>query len=225
MVDEFSKFERQIQTAITWVRTHQERFWSVTGTAVIVIVLFIFALHRHQEENAQAWTQLGVVQGQLIQGKYDDAKKSVDQWEQRFKSSSASGYERFLKADLLYKTSDYAQAAQVYGSLSESAPNQEMKPLALSAQESAEEMAGHLPQALAAAEALIDKYPDHFLTARAYMAKARIAEMQGNIPMAISTYDRFLMLYPQHPSAAIAKARRQAIGGSAAPVANTAPIH
>ena len=209
---ETNKFERMMQDVVAWIQQNQERFWTTLGGTLCVVVLALFAVHRKQQQNAEAWNQLGIVQGQLMQGKMDDAKKAMGDWEKRFPSSSAGGYERFLKADLLYKTSDYTQAAQVYAGLADNAPAAEMKPLALSGQEAAEEMAGKLPEAQAAARRFTEKYPDHFLAASAYLAQARLADSQGQTGAAAAAYDRFLVLFPQHPLAPVAKARRSMLG-------------
>jgi outer membrane protein assembly factor BamD (BamD/ComL family) len=218
-----SKFEQQFQLTIDWIRKYPDRFWGALGGALAAIVLVIFAVHHREQVNAQAWTQLGIVHGQLLQGKYDDAKQGLDAWEKKFPQTQAGSYEKFMKGDLLYKTTDYVQAAQVYNSLSEQATSPEMKPLALSAVEAAEEMAGHLPQALAAAQRFTEKYPDHFLAGNAYLAQARVAELQNNTVAAVASYDRFLLLFPQHPMAPVAKARRQALGGVAAPMPTPTP--
>jgi outer membrane protein assembly factor BamD (BamD/ComL family) len=114
-----------------------------------------------------------------------------------------------MKADLLYRTSDYVQAAALYGDLAQTGRPDLLKPLALSAEVSAEEMAGHVPQAQALAQSFLDKYPDHYLTGPMYLSQARLAEMAGNTAAAAAIYDRFVVLYPQSPWAALARSRTQ----------------
>jgi outer membrane protein assembly factor BamD (BamD/ComL family) len=101
--------------------------------------------------------------------------------------------------------------------LADTASKKDMRPLALSAQASAEEMAGRLPQAQAAVQRFLKDYADHFLAAQNYLAQARLAEMTNDRAAATAAYDRFVGLYPQHPSVPMARARLQALGGSSAP--------
>ncbi len=179
------------------------------------LLVVLFWLHNRQLQNDMAWYQLGAAQGDLIQGRLVDARKALDEWNQHYSGSSATAYAKFLQADLLYKTSDYVTAAQIYGDLAQTAPAQDMRPLALSAQASAEEMAGHNEKALALAQSFTTLYPDHFFASSAYMAQARLDELAGNRAGAAAIYDRFIILYPQSPLLALAKARQQALAGSA----------
>jgi outer membrane protein assembly factor BamD (BamD/ComL family) len=89
-----------------------------------------------------------------------------------------------------------------------------MRPLALSAQQSAEEMAGHLPQARQLAKNFTELYPDHFMAAGTYFAQARLAEAMNDTAAASAAYDRFLVLFPQSPWAPAAKSRQQALASS-----------
>src|SRR5579864_4413863 len=143
-----SPVEAALQKAVLWVQTHREQFWAIFGTAAMGVALIVFVIRHRQMENEEAWIQLGPIQGQLMQGQTSQAAKGLQDWNNRFHGSSASTYAKFMKADLLYRTSDYATAAQAYSDLSQTGQPPETRPLALSAAASAEEMAGHLPQAL-----------------------------------------------------------------------------
>jgi len=103
-------------------------------------------------------------------------------WEARYRGTDASTYEKFLRADLSYRTSDYVQAAQVYGDLSQTGRPEPTRALALSAQIVSEEMAGHLPQAQSLAQVFLDRYPDHFLAAPTYMTQAPLGGIDWKIP-------------------------------------------
>jgi tetratricopeptide (TPR) repeat protein len=205
--------EQHFEKAIAWIRTHQERFWATLGTGVMAILLIVLMVRHRQLQNQDAWNQLGMAQGYLMQSQYDAAAKALEDWNGRFAGTNAASYAKFLKADLLYRTSDYAQSADIYDELALSAPL-DLRPLALSAQASAEEMAGHLPQAQRLIQQFIDRYPDHFMAASMYLSQARLAEMTGNAASASATYDRFVILYPQSPWTAFAKARLQALSGA-----------
>ena len=165
-----------------------------------------------ESENEEGWVQLGAPQSMLTQGHYDDARKSLDGWDARFRGTSGASYAKFLRADLLYRTSDYIQAAQIYSQLSQTGSPALVRPLALAGEIAAQEMSGHLREAQDLAQTFLDKYPDHFLTAQTYMTQARLAELAGNPAAAAAVYERVLLLYPNSPWAALAKSRSQILG-------------
>jgi outer membrane protein assembly factor BamD (BamD/ComL family) len=204
-------FEKYLEQAVLWVRTHQERFWAITGTAFLAVLFIALLVHHQQIESDEAWTQLGALQGQLSQGRFDDARKGLEAWETRFRGTGASTYEKFVRADLMYRTSDYVQASQIYGDLSQTGRPESTRPLALSAQITSEEMAGQVQQAQSLTQTFLDRYPDHFLAAPTYMTQARLAELAGNPAAAAAVYDRVVLLYPQSPWTALAKARSQTL--------------
>jgi outer membrane protein assembly factor BamD (BamD/ComL family) len=218
------QFEKLAAEAVQWIREHQERFWAITGTVLISILFIGLVIHHRQTESDEAWFQLGNIQGQLMQGKFAEARSSLAGWEPRFQGSDAGSYAKFMKADLFYKTTDYVQASQLYGELAQTGRPEAVKPLALSAQVACEEMAGHIPQAQALAQTFLDRYPDHYLAGPMYMTQARLAEMLGNGAAAAAIYDRFVLLFPQSPWTALAKARAQALGGGASRSSMPAPI-
>ncbi len=206
-----SKFEKRVQEGVLWIRTHREQFWAITGTIAGVVLVLSFMIQRRETENKEAWTQLGVAQGYLLQNQRDQASKALDQWSTRFKSTSADAYAKFLRADLLYNATNYAGAAQIYGELAAQGKPIEIRPLALSAQSASEEMAGRLPEALALAQQFNERYPEHFLAASMFYSQARLSELTGNASGASALYDRFVILYPQSPWTQFARARLQAL--------------
>jgi len=212
--------EKRVENALLWIRAHQERFWTVTGVVVLTVLFGVFAMQQHERQQDEAWTQLGAVQSSIIQNQFDAAKKSLADWNTRYGTTSVKTYADFLKADLLYKTSDYATAAQMYAQLSITGRPAVVQPLALSAQISAEEMAGKIADARATAQRFIDKYPDHFFAASAYLSQARLAELSGDKPAAAAIYERFVILYPQSPWTASIKTRLQMSPAPASPLAH-----
>ena len=203
--------EKQIEETVRWIREHQERFWAITGTALLSLLFIALLIHHQQTESDDAWSQLGGIQSQLAQGKFEEARKGLESWEPRFQGSDAASYAKFLKGDLLYRTSDYVQASQVYGDIVQAGRPEVVKPLALSAQISSEEMLGHIAQAQNLAQSFLDRYPDHFLAASTYITQARLAELSGNAAAAVAIYDRFVLLFPQSPWATLARSRSQTL--------------
>src|ERR1700679_696236 len=100
-----SSFEKRVEDGLLWIRAHQERFWTVTGVAVLAVLFGVFAVQQHDHQLDEAWTQLGAVQSALLQNQLDAAKKSLADWQGRYGNSGANTYANFLKADLLSKTS------------------------------------------------------------------------------------------------------------------------
>ena len=209
------QLEKLIAEAAQWIREHQERFWAITGTALISVLFISLVIHHRQTENDEAWFQLGSIQGQLMQGKFAEARSALSNWEPRFQGSDAGSYAKFMKADLFYKTTDYAQASQLYGELAQTGRPDSVRPLALSAEVTSEEMAGHIQQGQALAQTFLERYPDHYLAGPMYMTQARLAEMTSNAAAAAAIYDRFVLLFTQSPWTALARARSQALGGTA----------
>jgi TolA-binding protein len=220
-----SKFEQTLHQGVAWIRAHQEQSWAIAGTAVGAVLLVFFMINRRQAENESAWSQLGAAQGPLLQGQFDQASKALEEWSARYKGTSADSYARFIRAELYYQTKNYAGAAKVYAELAGQGDPAELRPLALAAESSAEEMAGHLAEAQSAAQRFLDKYPEHFLAASMYLAQARLAEMTGNTANAAAIYDRFAILYPQSSLAPFAKFRLEKLPHAAAPASATpAPV-
>ncbi len=195
----FARLEKAIQAAILWIASNQERAWAVLGVTVVTVVVGILVLRNRAQMNEDAWNQLGTVQGHIMQGRTQEALKSVNEWESRFTGTAAASYAKFIKADLLMKTTDYAGASQIYSDLAVSANPAPLRPLAMAAQVNAEDAAGHIPQAKAAAQAFLDRYPDHFLAGSVLWSQAHLAEKGGDATGVQGLYERFSLLYPQNP--------------------------
>lgn len=206
-----TKTEKYLQEAVMWIRANQERFWATVGASILAVLFIGLLIHHRQTESEAAWTQLGNIQGTLMQGKFDETRKALDTWETRFKTTDADTYERFMKADLLYNTSNYAQAANVYADLAATGEPAVVRPLALSAEASSEEMAGQIPKALNTLQTFTDQYPDHFLAAPRYLAQARLLQMSGNEAGAAAVYERYILLFPQTPWTDFARRQSQAL--------------
>jgi tetratricopeptide (TPR) repeat protein len=203
--------EKKIEGWVSWIRQNQERFWAIAGTAFLTL-LFIALLIRHKQKQADdAWFELGNVQSQLSQNKFEDTRKSLESWDTRFGNSNAVTYAKFLKADLAYRTSDYKQASALYGEIAQNGNPDVMRPLALAAQIASEEYLGRFTEAAALCQSLLDTYPDHFLAANTYLTQARLAELANNPAQAATIYERYTLLYPQSPWTAFAKARSQTL--------------
>jgi len=206
-----NQFEKYLAQAVTWIREHQERFWAIAGTVLLTVLLIGLLINRRQTQNTQAWFQLGNAQGQLMQGNLDNARKTLQDWETTFQGTEAATYAKFMKADLLYRTSDYVQAARIYHELAQAGRPEVIRPLALSAETAAEEMAGHIPQALALAKTFLETYPDHFMAGPMYLSQARLSELAGNPAAAAAIYERFVLLFPQSPWTDLARGRSQTL--------------
>jgi outer membrane protein assembly factor BamD (BamD/ComL family) len=207
--------DQLVAQVVEWIRTHQERFWTIVGAAAVTATVAVVTLLHRQTQTNDAWSQLGPIQGQIMQSPTPETATALETWSKRFGSTSAAPYAKFLKADLLYKTTDFPAAAQVYADLAEHASPIDMRPLALAGQQSAEEMAGRLPNALSLAQTFIQRYPDHFLVASMYLAQARLQESTGDRPGAAASYDKLIALFPQSPWTELARTRVQVLTGAA----------
>src|SRR5258706_15329864 len=98
--------EKHIEEAVKWIREHQERFWGISGTTLLALLFIILLVHHHDTENEEAWTQLGGIQRLLAQNKWEEARKGLETWNTRFQGSNGATYAKFLKAVLVYRTSN-----------------------------------------------------------------------------------------------------------------------
>lgn len=194
-----TRFEILVQSGIEWIRLHTDRALTVLGVTALAGVLLFFVIQQRQRQKQDAWTDLGAIQGSLMNEQWEAARKGLDDWKTKYPGSSAESYARFLEADLLYRSTDYARAAAIYGELSAQARPALLRPLALSAQMSAEEMAGKWTEAKASAQRFLAAYPDHYLAAQVTLSQGRLAEKGGDLAAAAAIYERFVILYPQTP--------------------------
>lgn len=202
--------EKFLLISVRWIADHQERFWTAVGAVALTLVVVVFTINQRAKMQEDAWTQLGIAQGQLFQGNTKDAIASLDSWEARFSGSRAADYARFMRADLLAKTTQYAEAAAIYADLAARAQPDVLRPLALAAQVTAEDLAGRTAEAQAAAQRFMDTYPDHYMAAPILFEQARLADKTRDAAAAAALYDRITVLYPQSPWAELAKRRQQA---------------
>src|SRR5258708_25469553 len=121
--------EKHLEVGVRWIRVHHERFWAITGTVLLSLLFCALLIHHQQTESDDAWSQLGGIQSKLTQGRLEEAHKGLDSWEPRFQGSDAATYAKFLKGDLLYRTSDYVQASHVYGDIVQTGRPELTKPL------------------------------------------------------------------------------------------------
>ena len=210
-----NQFEKYLAEAAAWVRAHQEQTWAITGGIFLFVLLIALVVHHRETEANDAWFELGGIQSEEMQGKLEEAHKALETWQSHFNGTDAATYAKFMQADLLYRTSDYAQAAQVYADLAQTGEPDIVRSLALSAEASSEEMAGRYPQALSLVQTFLDKYPDHFLAGPRYIQHARLLELTGDKAGAAAIYDRFVLLYPQSPWTDFAKARTRVLAAGA----------
>lgn len=203
--------QKYFEQAIFWITQNQERFWAIVGGIIIVIVVGILMVRNRAVLNEEAWNQLGIIQGEQFQGKTAEALKGLVEWQTKFPTSSAASYSKFMKADLLIKTTDYPAAAAQYAELATTAQPAVLQPLALAGQVNAEELAGQIPQARAAAQSFLEKYPDHYMAGTILFTQGRLAEKAGDSAAAAAIYDRFALLYAQNPWADLVTARQNAL--------------
>src|SRR5882724_11518335 len=90
-----SKVERVLVEYVQWIRTHQEQFWAISGTVAGAALIVAFMINRHKTESNEAWTQLGIAQGYLMQGQADATAKALDQWFTRYQGTNATNYAKF----------------------------------------------------------------------------------------------------------------------------------
>src|SRR5262245_50201971 len=96
--------DKHIAVALQWIQNNRERFWAITGSLALIVLLTVVVISHREGESNEAWTQLGAIQNQLAQRQYQEAKKNLEAWQPRFQSSDAATYAKFMQGDLLYRT-------------------------------------------------------------------------------------------------------------------------
>ncbi len=190
--------------AFTWIKEHRE---TLIGALVIFCGAAIFSVwlfFHYSERRDAAWSSLFKAQQIGYSGNYGEASKMLDAIETSYRNTSALGFAKLTKGDLLYRQGQFKEAAAEYSAAKAS---EDIAPFALyncgKALEAAADMAG----AQANYKDFLAKYPDHFMAPEAHYSLARAYEMAGSPVEARTAYEKIALLYPDTSWSASAKAR------------------
>jgi TolA-binding protein len=185
-----------IVIGITWIRNNRNLFFSIAGTVLAVVILAVFFFTRYLALGQRAEDRLSIAQGQLAQGRADQALGLLNEIITKYKNTNAATTARMVKAEYLLSQKNYDEAEKtVLPALTAGKPATVI-PLAYSLLGTIREDAGKYKEAIDTYSAFLDKYPEHFLAPKIYESLGRVYELTGSAAQARATYEKLATLYP-----------------------------
>lgn len=196
---------KKIDLALVWIKEHRE---TLIGSLVIFCGAIIFSLwffFNYSERRDTAWGTLFRAQQIGYGGNFGEASKLLDAIEANYKNTSAFGFSKLTRGDLLFRENKFKEAAVEFAAAGTGAKN--LLPFALYNRGKALEAASDLAGAQAQYKDLLAKYPDHYLAPEAHYSLARAYELAGSPLEARTAYEKIALLYSDTNWSASAKAK------------------
>jgi len=193
----------QTDRFLNWLLTHRDY---ALGGAVAVVALGVLSFYfvvRHGRITEVGWEKYFQAQQYAAAGKMDESLKLLDDISGKYSGSSAGTYAALFKADLLFDSGKFKEAAPVYQSAAAGA-RQKLLPFALSGLAAALQASGDYSGSIDAANRFLDKYSAHFLAQQVYLTLALSQELSGKAAEAASSYKKLRDLFPNTYGAEIA---------------------
>lgn len=143
-------------------------------------------------------------------GRLDQAKKLDAELMEKHPTHEAIGAATEQLAEAAYESGEANWAAELFGRLAQRPSSPEKHVAGLSGLGWSQFKAGKLPEAAAALEQLLSKYPDAPLAAEAALVRGQILEQLRQADAALAMYDTLIQRYPKAkelPQALLAAAR------------------
>lgn len=191
--------------ALAWIKEHRD---TLVGSLVILCGAAIFSVwffFHYSERRDLAWGDLFRAQQNGYTGNFAEAAKLLDGVEANYRNTSAFGFAKLTRGDLLFRQGKFKEAAEAYADTEKTA--KDLRPFALYNRGKALEAALDLAGAQAQYKDFLAKYPDHYLAPEAQYSLARASELAGSPVEARTAYEKIVLLYPDTAWAASAKAR------------------
>ncbi len=179
-------------------------------TAVIILVLaaVIGACYSsHVKKVTQdSWAAYYSAQVALMGGQEQEGFFMIDELSKKYPASPAAQYAQLLKADILYNSENYAQAADVYKPLltSDNPTVATVAALSLAASQQAQK---NYQDAVAGMQNFIQNNPKSFALPQAYLTLAMSQELAGNKTEAINAYKQLADAYAPTYFGSVAKGK------------------
>ncbi|MBI3291873.1 MAG: tetratricopeptide repeat protein [Elusimicrobia bacterium] len=197
-----------VANVVHWIARHRETSLAGTLTLVVGLAILAYLVFHARAVDDQAWYQLALAQGLAgQQTQRDQAVKVLNEFDTRFRTTSAYPHSLLTKADLLSSQKQYPEAIQLYETLLGLREAKSLYPMTYSALGVVQEDTNRLTEAQTTYRTFLDKFPDHFLAPRVYESLARVEEVLGNVQEARALYDKLAVRYPNTPWAERAQER------------------
>ncbi|MFA5161523.1 MAG: tetratricopeptide repeat protein [Elusimicrobiales bacterium] len=197
---------RHADACLTWIVHHRDH---MLGSAIAVAaagLLVVYLAMRHNRIAEAAEQKFFVAQQTAAGGGVDAAIKQLDSLATEYPRADAASYGSLLKADLLFETGRFKEAADTFSAVEKSGPAR-LTPFAMSALASSKQAMGDYMGSVAEANRFLDRYSDHFLAQQVYTTLAVSQELAGRKADAEATYKKLEGLFPGSYGAETAKAK------------------
>ena len=170
----------------------------LTALVILVLAAAIGGGYAAQVKKVtqNSWAAYYSAQVALLSGQEQEGFALVDQLAKDYPGSDASQYALLMKADLLYSTENYAQAADVYKELLVS-NNPTVSTVAALSLAAAQQAVKDYKSAIEGMNQFISNNPKNFALPQAYLTLAMSQELAGNKTEALNAYQHLADAYTQ----------------------------
>ncbi len=180
----------------------------VLGAAAALGVGAGFVAYSHAAKENDAWDKLSMAEAYSYYNRPKEAAEALTEVAAQTASPTAAGLAGIIQGELKQTKGEHDAALAAFAGAADTAPAP-LKPFALAEKVSGLEIAGKLPECIAAAQSFLDANADHFLAPQVQEAMARCQLASGQAEAARSTWQKISLQYPDTPWAARANARLQ----------------
>lgn len=181
---------------IEWIAANRQTFFSIVGTAAVVLVVVAFIIASFRNLREQAWQKYSEAQNWVYANRPDQALNALNDVVSNYSRTPAAVYALLSKGDVLYAQRKPKEAVEAYQECLSKGPERVMLPFVLSSLGAAQEDEGDFDAAASTYKRLISDFPDHFLTPKAYESLARCYEMAKNPDAAKEVYEKIITMFP-----------------------------
>ncbi len=174
------------------------RNWILSISVVVGIIIFVSlaTIIKIKQTKARAQEKIATVESLIYQNRKEDALKILDEIISGYKKPKYKGYAMYLKANFLYEEGNFQQAKEVcLNFLNLKKPKAFILPIMYILAQCYLSL-NDFDEAIKIYNEIIQKYPEHYLTARVYESLAICYEFKGDIQNAKQIYERMNILYP-----------------------------
>lgn len=183
-----------LMSLLGWCKKHKQSL--LTALVILIIAAVVgYTYHEHQKKvTEKSWAAYYNAQLALASQGQEAGFSQLDALAADFAGTPAAQYAQLLKADTLYDTENFAQAADVYAPLTSSS-NETVRTVATLSQAASLQAAQDYKTSIELMQLFIQDNPDSFALPQAYLTLALSQELAGDKTAALKTYKQILEAY------------------------------
>ena len=191
-------FKEIADEIISWIIERKDTAISISIIAAVITGLLIYFFIHYAQVRKQTWDKLAIAEGYVFNNLNDQALQVLNDILAKSGNTDikSNQYAKLLKSDTLYKMKDYKQSADLYSQIIRTNKPKIILPFAYAGLGYSKENLGDYSGSISAYRDFLEKFPDHYYTARIYESLARVYFLSGAIPEAKQTYEKIITLYP-----------------------------